>query len=110
MSCNCARDAIKVGRPSAARLEFVIGLVEGLVAPSTSVDSLFRVVLVELSGSRRLSALFSQDAKLLCGLMLVGNPEYLSFALTRRHQRTFVEDGLPLGIRPLIRIRHVGRF
>ena len=60
------RDAVKVGWPSTTRLELVIGLVKRCMASGTSINSLFRIVLVEFAGARSLSSLFSQNAKLLC--------------------------------------------
>lgn len=62
------RDAVEVGRPAAARLELVRGLVQGRLARGAGVDALGRVVLVVLAREGRLGALFSQDAELLWGL------------------------------------------
>lgn len=61
-----ARNAVKVGRPAAARLELVVGLVEWRGTTGAGVDALFGVVLVELAGARGLGAFFAEDAKLIC--------------------------------------------
>lgn len=59
VSGNSSRDAVKVGGPTASRLELVVGFVEGSLATGAGVDSLGRVVLVKGSGARGLSALFA---------------------------------------------------
>lgn len=52
--------------PSAARVELVVGFVERCRAPGAAVNACIRVVLVELAGPRRFSALLAEDAELLC--------------------------------------------
>lgn len=64
-----AGDAVKVGRPAAARVELVRGLVKRRVASGTGVDALLWVVLVVLSGAGRFSSLFSEDSELCYGFV-----------------------------------------
>lgn len=59
VSCYSARDAVKIGGPSATRFELVICPVERRMAPSARIDSLFRIVFVKFSRTRWLSPLFS---------------------------------------------------
>lgn len=84
MSLNSTRDRIKVGRPAAARLELVVGLVEGCVAAGAVIDTLRGVVGVIFTSASRLSALFTENSK-LCG----------------------TQDCSPLVFSALIRGRHV---
>lgn len=67
MSGHGAGDAVKVGRPPAARGELVVRLVQRGVAAGTGVDSRLGRVLVELAAAGPLCTLFTQDAELLCG-------------------------------------------
>jgi len=60
-----ARDAVEVGRPAAARLELVRGLVERRVTAGARVDAFLSEVLVVLAREGRLRTLLSQDAELL---------------------------------------------
>jgi hypothetical protein len=85
VSCNGSGEAVKVGRPAAARLEFVVGLVQRSVAPGTRVDALFGVVLVKLATAGSLGSLLPQDTKLFT-----------------------VEHSTPLIIGALVWIGHVG--
>lgn len=61
-----AGDAVVVGRPAAAGLELVVGLVEGRVAAGAGVDARLRAVFVVLARAGTLGTLFAQDAELLC--------------------------------------------
>lgn len=65
VSGHSAGDAVKIGRPAAARLELLLGLVERCSAPGARVDAFLRVVLVESAGAGGLGTLFPQDAELL---------------------------------------------
>ena len=74
-----AREAVKVGRPAAPRVELVRGLVQRRVAAGTGVHARRRVVLVELAGAGGFGALFAEDAELfwilrvsLCHFVIVG--------------------------------------
>jgi len=69
-----AWDAIEVGRPAAARLELVVGLVERGVAPGTVVDALVGEVLVVLSREGALGAFLPEHPELLCVAALVLAP------------------------------------
>lgn len=82
---NRAGDAIKICRPTAARVELVRRLVERRIACSAGVGTLLGVVLIKLSSAGGLSSLFSE------------NPEL------RR-----IQNGAPFVIGSLVRIRHVG--
>ena len=98
-----AWEAVKVGRPPAARLELVVGLVQEGVAPGAGIDSCLGVVLVELAGSRRFSALLPQNTKLVY--------RFISFDLRVRNSDqciTFVENSTPLVVGALVGISHVG--
>lgn len=66
MSCHSARYAVEVRRPATAGLKLVRCLVERGVAGCAGVDALFRHVLVIFASEGGFSALFSQDAELLC--------------------------------------------
>lgn len=66
VSSHCARDAIEIGWPAAARVELVSGLVERRIACSAGVDALLGVVLVKLSSAGGFSALFSENSELCC--------------------------------------------
>lgn len=59
-------NAVEVGRPAAARVELVRGVVQGRVAPGAGVDACGGVVLVELASAGRFCALLAEDAKLFC--------------------------------------------
>jgi hypothetical protein len=64
VSRHSAWDVVEVCRPSAARLEFVVCLVEWRIASGARVDTLFRQMLVIFSGEWSFSSLFTQDAEL----------------------------------------------
>lgn len=64
---NRARDAIKICRPAAARLELVCCLVERCVACRASVGALLGVMLIKFSSARGFSSLFSENPELRCG-------------------------------------------
>lgn len=61
-----ARDAIEVGRPAAARLELVRGLIQRRVTGGTGVNALIGEMLVVLPSEGPLRVLFPQDLELLC--------------------------------------------
>lgn len=82
-----AGNAVKVGRPTAARVELVGRLVERRVAPGTCIDTRIWRVLVVLASAWAFGALFAEDAELL-----------------------LVQDCPPLIVGTLVRIRHLGRF
>jgi hypothetical protein len=71
MSSHCARDAVEIRRPAAARVELVSGFVERRIAGSAGVDALLGVVLVKLSSAGGFSALFSENSELSYGNVLV---------------------------------------
>lgn len=91
VTSHSSGNAVKISRPAATRLEFVIGLVERCAASCTGIDAFRRVVLVELARARWLSALLSQDAKLFCDSALADAPslergvEDLPLLSTARH-------------------------
>lgn len=60
------RDGVEEGRPAAARLELVVGLVKRSFAASAGVDTLGGHVLVKVATVGCLGALFAEDAELLC--------------------------------------------
>lgn len=64
VSCDGAGDAVKVRGPSAARLEFVVGLVDRRVAPRAGVDAVVGEELVVFAGVRGFSAFVAEDAEL----------------------------------------------
>ena len=66
MSSHCARDAVEIRRPAAARAELVSGLVERRIACSAGVDALLGGVLVKLSSAGGFSSLFSENSELCC--------------------------------------------
>jgi len=72
VSCHCAGNVVKVRRPAAARLEFVVGFVEGCVATGTGVDAFGGGVLVVLAGEGGFGALFTEDAELFCKGLVSG--------------------------------------
>jgi hypothetical protein len=61
-----ARNTVEIGRPAAAGLELVVGLVQRRVAACTGVDAFRRGVLVIFAGEWCLCTLFSQNTELLC--------------------------------------------
>ena len=65
MSSNRAGDVIEVRRPSATRLELLVGCVKGSVAGGTSVDARLSEVLVVFARASVFCALLPQDAELL---------------------------------------------
>ena len=78
------RDAVKVRRPAAARLELVVGRVQRRLAAGAGVDACVGEELVVLAGPRGLSALLTEDAELFGS-----------------------QDGTPLVVGSLVGIRHV---
>lgn len=58
------RHSVPKCRPSAARVEFMIGLVEWGLAAGAFIDASVRVVLVVLGRAGHFSALFTEDAEL----------------------------------------------
>lgn len=67
---NSAWYAVKICRPTASRLELLIGLVQRGLTSCAGVDTLLRMVLIELARTRRLGALLPEDAKLFCNLVV----------------------------------------
>lgn len=67
VSGNRTGDAIKICRPTAARVELVRSLVERCVACSAGVGALLGVMLIILSSARGFSSLFSENPELRCG-------------------------------------------
>lgn len=66
MSGHSTRNSIEKGRPTAARLELVVCLVEGSFTAGAGVDTLGGHVLVKVAAVGGLGALFAEDAELLC--------------------------------------------
>ena len=62
---DSAWDAVKVGRPAAARLELVVGLVQRRITAGAGVDTRVGEELVVLAREGRLGALLPEDAELL---------------------------------------------
>ena len=67
---DSAGQAVKVRWPAAARLEFMLRLVQGGLATGAGIDALLRVVLVKRARARRLCALLAEDAELFCKLVV----------------------------------------
>ena len=65
MAGDGAGDAVKVSGPPAARLKFVVRLVEWRIATGAGINALARVVLVKLPSSRGLRSLLPEDTELL---------------------------------------------
>lgn len=64
-------DTVEIGRPAAARLEFVVCRVERRVATGAVVGPARWLVLVVLAGEGGFGAFFAQDTELFCrGKML----------------------------------------
>jgi hypothetical protein len=61
-----ARHRVPECGPPAARVEFVVRLVQRRVAPAARVDTRVGVVLVVGAGAGHLGAFFAEDAELLC--------------------------------------------
>lgn len=90
-----ARDAIEIGRPSAAGLELVGRFVQRRVAAGTGVDAIGGHVLVVHTGVGGFGALFAEDAELLFAMRLFsrcmplrtsgGGVEHLPLFSTARH-------------------------
>jgi len=64
MSCDRAWNAVEERRPAAARLEFVVGFVEGRVASDTVVGSLCGEVFVVFAGEGGFGSFFADHAEL----------------------------------------------
>jgi len=62
---DSARYGIPECGPSAARVELVVCFIERRVASNACIDTGVRVVFVEFTGTRHLSALLSEDSELL---------------------------------------------
>lgn len=62
--CHRSRYAVKVCRPPAARLEFMVGFIERGIACGASVDTLVRHMLVIFTAKGRLGAFLSEDTEL----------------------------------------------
>jgi hypothetical protein len=67
---HSARHSVPEGGPAAARVEFVVRLVERRLAAAARVDTGVGVVLVEGAGPGRLGALLAEDAELLCEVLV----------------------------------------
>ena len=65
LSRHGAWDVVEVCRPSTARLEFVVCLVERCIAGGAGIYSLFRHMLVVFPGKRSFSTLFAEDTELV---------------------------------------------
>lgn len=65
VSGNRPRDRVKVCGPAAAGIELVRGLIERGIAAGAGVDALGWIVLVVLTGERRLSPFLTEDPELL---------------------------------------------
>ena len=63
--CHGARHCVEEGWPSATRLEFMGGLVEGRIASSAGVDAVRWHVLVVLAGVGCLRSFVTENAELL---------------------------------------------
>jgi hypothetical protein len=66
MSCDCSRNGVIVGRPAAARLEFVVRFVEGRIATGAGVDTRVRHVLIVFTSAGSFGALLTKNSKLFC--------------------------------------------
>jgi hypothetical protein len=66
VSGHGARHGVKEGRPSAARLELVLGSVDWCVAAGAGICAGSRGVLVVFAGEGRFGAFLTEDAELLC--------------------------------------------
>lgn len=109
VSRHSAWNRIEEGRPSAARLELVVRLVEGRVAASASVGALLGVVLVIFAGKGGFGALLAQNAELLCSRK-VSVSHLTLMARCRGCSRTWVELCLPFAFALLHGIRHLARL
>lgn len=87
VSRHGAWDAVEVGRPSTAGLEFVGCLVKWCVASGAGVDTLFGHVLIVFSSERGFGSLLAQDAKLFFAPAVSG---------IVRSQRRLSRAGIPL--------------
>ena len=67
MSRHSAGDSVKVGRPSAARLEFVGGFVKRSIAAGAGIDAGGGHVFVVGAGVRGFGAFFAENAELFWG-------------------------------------------
>jgi hypothetical protein len=66
VSCDGTGDGVVVGRPAAARLEFVVRFVERRIAAGAGVDTRVRHVLIVFTSAGSLGALLTKDSKLFC--------------------------------------------
>lgn len=66
VSLDSSRDGVKVRRPAASGLEFVVCRVERSVAGRTVVYTLRRVVRIVLAGAGTFGSFLAEDAELLC--------------------------------------------
>lgn len=66
MASDGAGDAVKISRPPTARLELMVGLVQGRTAAGAGVDPGIREELVVLAGEGCLCALLPQNPELFC--------------------------------------------
>jgi hypothetical protein len=62
---NSIRERVPEGRPAAAGVELVVGLVERRAAAGAGVHAGVGVVLVELAGAGRFGSFLAEDAELL---------------------------------------------
>lgn len=90
------RERVPESWPSAARIELVVGFVEGSFAAGATVDSIFGVVFIELTRTRRLGAFLSEDAELFCGCVSSVRARYRILA-----QHTWRKLCLPFALGPL---------
>lgn len=64
MSFHSTRNRVKIGRPTTARLELVVGLVQRCVATGAVIYTLRRVVGIIFTSARALCFLFAEDPEL----------------------------------------------
>jgi hypothetical protein len=94
-------DIVKVRRPSASRLEFVRGFVEGSITGGAGVDASFWHVLVVLAGEGRFGSFFTEDAELLFEMLAC------CFDIKDVRWITFWQNGLPFIVGLLEWVRHL---
>jgi len=104
VSRHCARDGIEICRPTAARLELVVCLVERRIAASAGVDTLLGHVLVIFSCSWSFGTLLSENPELFYDQESAPGRT----AQSRGSRSTFIQHSLPLLIGSLVWIGHIG--
>ena len=103
VACDGSRDRVEVGRPAAARAEFLCSLVKRRGASGTGVNALLGVVLIVFARTWRFSALFAENAELLCANEISG------MNVTKIGAVRFVLWTYPCSRLPATRRRCVGR-